>query len=286
MDKIVERITRMKDLKRMRGRESTMKKVLTVFSVVLMILGVSTSAYAFQYAYGAAAMDLSSFDYSYSYVDQSNDNGKSGVGYRQVGVYSAGFAYAFDEYSQDADAFHSYVLDGWAAAYTDGSFAATGVGGGFTGSYAEAVAGDGYGEESGAVAGSFVAAYGFYAKADIDLTIQMDYYLEGEVGGDGFGYSEAGSGAILGIYADGIGIDGDWQDVNSDDDTDYYWEDNTLFASLRLKAGDYLTFFAGTAAYAYATEEAMPVPEPASMFLLGAGFLIMAGLGRKRLIKG
>ena len=261
-----------------------MKKAITILSIILMVMGVSVSAYAYQYGYGLAVMELDTFDYDYRYVGEANGLENGAVGYREVGVYSAGFAYAFDEYDQDFDAFDSYVLDNWAEAYTDGAFAVSGADYEITGSAAVAEAGDGYGAESGAAAGSFVAAYGFYAYADIYLTVQMDYYLEGEVYGDGSGYSEAGSGAILGIYnGDGLGIDGDWMSVSSSDSVDYYWEDNTLYASLLLNAGDYLTLFAGTAAYAYAREA---VPEPGSMFLLGAGFLIMAGLGRKRLIKG
>ncbi|MGD9366104.1 MAG: PEP-CTERM sorting domain-containing protein [Desulfobacteraceae bacterium] len=263
-----------------------MKKLLTLFTIILTVLSVSASAYAYQYASGLAVMDLGSFDYSYRCAGEANCNETGAVGYREIGVYSAGIAYAFDEYSEDVGAFHSYVLDGWAEAYSNGAFAYTGFDGNLTGSVAEAKAGDGYGAESGAFAGTFVAAYGFYALTDIYLTIQMDYYLEGEVGGDGFGYSEAGSGAILGILSeDDNDLQGDWLSVNSSNGAEYYWEDETLFASVLLGAGDCLTIFAGTAAYAYANE-VNAVPEPDTMILLGAGFLVMAGLGRKRLIKG
>lgn len=78
----------------MRERQNTMKKVLLVFTVILLILGVSASAYAYQYAKGEAVMDLSSFDYSYKYACDTDNNQKGAVGYREGGVFSAEYAYA------------------------------------------------------------------------------------------------------------------------------------------------------------------------------------------------
>lgn len=58
-------------------------------------------------------------------------------------------------------------------------------------------------------------------------------------------------------------------------------EESAAFAgSLFLNAGDYFTIFAGTLAYAYA-RESEPVPEPATLFLLGTGLIGIAGLGRR-----
>jgi len=264
-----------------------MRKLRSVFLILFVFLLCGTSANAYQYAIGNAELELDTFNYSYEYM-----NGYTGgfVGYKEIGVYSYGAAVAMDQNTISTGFFFRDALNGWAEAYTNGAFSTTGFSDGNFGSHAEAKAGYGYGAHSGAFAGSFAAAYGFMVQADVRLTIQMDYLLDGEVGGDGFGYSSAGSGAILGIYNDcngGCGADGNWQSVNSTLNFTEYLVDDTLFATLDLKAGEMFTLFAGTAAFAFANDPTgtAPVPEPATMLLLGTGLIGIAGIGRKKLTR-
>lgn len=144
--------------------------------------------------------------------------------------------------------------------------------------------------------GIFAPAYAYqsgFGLATMDLG-SFDYayeYANDGNGSDGVSFSKvdinsAGYGAFLGIYENNAGFsaNGDWQGVmNRYDDAieAFLVDDDTLYASLYLGAGDYFTIFAGTLAYANA-KETQPVPEPATMILLGVGLIGIAGLGRMR----
>lgn len=255
-------------------RSAKMKKLLLFITAFFLLVGITTSANALQTATSYAGVDLD-IDYG------------TATAYGQ-GIVSAGLAYA-DSTDDSLDIgvyadsiWCDRVLDGWAYAYSSGAYSETGVSNGILYSEAYAYAGDGYGEVS--VAGAENYAWVSVVKVTEETTISLNYYLSGEITGDtDYGYSEALSAAILAVYSCGTGVDasGEWLDVATGYDTDSYSDSGTLY--LTLAEGIY-TIFSGTAAFAYAAET-NPVPEPATMLLLGTGLIGLAGVGRKKIFK-
>ena len=80
-----------------------MKKLFTVLSVLLLIIGISSSAYAIQYGISSAKINFDSLEISYNYANGIRNGQNNDVDIDYIGLYtkSVGFAYAADEYGSD-----------------------------------------------------------------------------------------------------------------------------------------------------------------------------------------
>ena len=255
-----------------------MKKFNVFLAALLLMVSMVASAEAYQYGESYAAIR------NLKIVPGSGSQVYSIF----LGYHSESYALAMgpDEFASDAS--YSAALNSWAQASAGDAWAISGFNQGLQYSEAQAVA-DGNGDWSAAMGATYAGAYGLYSAKGGSLTISIDYYLSAEIGGDGYGYSEAGAGALLGVHSGTLGVNGDWLGVYGsyfdaknfgDPEDPLSWR--TLSITLDLAAGGFYHLFAGTTAYAYASAATAPVPEPATMLLLGAGMIGLAGWSRRK----
>lgn len=260
-----------------------MKRLIQLLITASIILGVVYPANALPHGLGYAKVNLSAFDYS----------GNVSVRADHPNLYSAAYALALDQDELVSDGFFTSG-DKWpvadrAIACTSSACSSAGTEKGYSTSRAAVLAGrEAPGYFSVAMAATVAGAYQFYVHDDSDITISIDYYLRGVAKADEWGSTYAGSGALLGIFQDGNIMDyrSQWLDVAGDGGPSHDSLRGTLEIMLSgLEAGTTFGAFVYTAAYAATSTGSAPVPEPATMMLLGSGLIGLAGLGRKKLRK-
>lgn len=258
--------------------EKLTRKFSSLVILLILLFGLATTASALQYGYGYAELKLDSLRITTS----------TPVATQYYGDYLSNYNLGQNELT--ATDCYNYILNDWAYALsTPNGFANANTSNGISSSTATAYAGDGYGPVSGAIAGTYVSAIGFYAPGGGDITLSIDYYLHDAIDGDEPGYSAAGSMAMLGIYQNGCSqSEGQWLKLEGA----YGEYDDEILSTLHLTLSGLeassFTLFLGTAAYAFASTcsnggDTAPVPEPATLLLMGAGFIGMASFSKRKL---